>query len=159
MDKQTVVDTHNEISFGLKREDILIHATTRMNLEVIMQSEVKVLVTQSHPTVCDSVDSSPPGSSVHRISQARKPEGIVIPFSRGSSQPRDQTQVSYIAGRFFMVCATREAPSEVSQSPKDKEHVTPHVWGPLSSQIHRDRKWMGGEGHRKLFFNAQRASI
>ena len=102
MDKQTVVDTHSEISFGLKREDILIHATTR-NLEVIMQSEVKVLVAQSHPTVCDSVDSSPPGSSVHGISQARIPEGIVIPFSRESSQPRDQTQVSSIAGRFFTV--------------------------------------------------------
>ena len=97
-----MVDTHSEISFSLKREDILIHATTR-NLEVIMQSEVKVLVAQSHQTVCDSVDSSPPGSSVHGISQARIPEGIVIPFSRGSSQPRDQTQVSCIAGRFFTV--------------------------------------------------------
>jgi len=43
----------------------------------------------------------PPGSSVHGILQARILECIAIPFFRGSSQPRDQTQVSCIAGRFF----------------------------------------------------------
>jgi len=46
------------------------------------------------------MDNSPPGSSVHRVLQARILEWVAIPFSRGSSQPRDQTQVSYIAGRF-----------------------------------------------------------
>ena len=50
-----------------------------------------------------------PGSSVHGISQARILERIAIPFSRGSSQPRGQIQVSCIAGRFFTVWATREA--------------------------------------------------
>ena len=50
---------------------------------------------------CDPVDCSPPGSSVHGISQARILEWVAISFSRGSSQPRDQTQVSCIAGRFF----------------------------------------------------------
>ena len=44
-----------------------------------------------------------PGSSVHGIFQARVLECIAIPFSRGSSQPRDQTQVSRIAGRLFIV--------------------------------------------------------
>ena len=50
-----------------------------------------------------------PGSSVHGILQARILEWVAIPFSRGSSQPRYQTQVSGIAGRFFTVWATSEA--------------------------------------------------
>ena len=45
----------------------------------------------------------------HGILQARILEWVAIPFSRGSSWPRDQTQVSYIAGRFFTFWATREA--------------------------------------------------
>ena len=44
---------------------------------------------------------SPPGSSVHGIPQARILERVAISFSRGSSQPRDQTYISCIAGRFF----------------------------------------------------------
>ena len=47
--------------------------------------------------------------TVHRIFQARILEWVAFPFSRGSSQPRDQTQVSRIAGRFFTSLATREA--------------------------------------------------
>ena len=53
--------------------------------------------------------SSLPGSSVHGIIQARILEWAAIPFSRGSSQPRNQTQVSCIAGRFFTIWATKEA--------------------------------------------------
>ena len=52
---------------------------------------------------------SPPGSSVHGISQARILEWVVIPFFRGSFQSRDQTQVSRIAGRFFIIWASKEA--------------------------------------------------
>ena len=52
----------------------------------------------------------PPGFSVHGILQARILEWVAIPFSRGSYQPRDQTQVSCTAGRFFTIWATREAP-------------------------------------------------
>ena len=69
--------------------------------------QVKVLVTQSCLIVCDPMDCSLPGSSVQGILQARILERIVIPFSRGSSQPRDRTQVSCIAGRFFTSWATR----------------------------------------------------
>ena len=47
-------------------------------------------------------------SSVHGILQARIPEWVAIPFSRGFSLPRDLTQVSCIAGRFFTIWATRE---------------------------------------------------
>ena len=63
--------------------------------------KVKVLVAQSCLTLCNPMDCSPPGSSVHGILQARILESAAIPFSRGSSRPRDQTQVSHIAGRFF----------------------------------------------------------
>ena len=51
----------------------------------------------------DSMDCSPPGSSVHRILLARILEWVVIPFSRGSSQLRDRTWVSCIADRFFTI--------------------------------------------------------
>ena len=57
----------------------------------------------------DPMDCSLPGSSVHGILQARIVERTVMPFSRGSSRPRDWTQVFHIAGRFFTVWATREA--------------------------------------------------
>ena len=56
-------------------------------------SEVKVLVGQSCPTLCDPMDCSPPGSSVHGILQARVLECVAISFSRGSSWPRGGTGV------------------------------------------------------------------
>jgi len=71
--------------------------------------KVKLLVTQSYLTLCDPMDCSSPGSSVHGILQARKFEWVAIPFSRGSSQTQDWTQVSCIADRFFTAWATREA--------------------------------------------------
>ena len=55
-----------------------------------------VLVAQSCLTLCDPMDCSPPGSSVHESSQARILEWVAISFSRGSCQPRDRTRVSYI---------------------------------------------------------------
>ena len=66
-------------------------------------------VIQSCPTLCNPMDCSPPGSSLHGILQARVLEWIAISFSRGSSWPRDQTQVSCIAGRRFTLWATRES--------------------------------------------------
>ena len=60
-------------------------------------------------TLWDPLDYSPPGSSVHGILQARILEWVAMPFSRGSSWPRDQTQVSCIAGRFLIIGTTREA--------------------------------------------------
>ena len=52
-------------------------------------------------TLCDPVDCSPPCSSVHRIFQARVLEWVAISFSRGSSRPRDQTQVSRIVSKML----------------------------------------------------------
>ena len=66
----------------------------------------------SHSVVSNSLqpmDCSPPGSSVHGHFQGRILEWVAIPFSRRSFQPRDQTQVSCIAGGFFITWATREA--------------------------------------------------
>ena len=66
---------------------------------IYIYSEVKVA--QSCPTLCNP--------TVHGILQARILEWVAFLFSRGSSQPRDQPQVSHIAGRFFTSRATREA--------------------------------------------------
>ena len=55
------------------------------------------------------MDCSPPGSSIHGIFQARVLEWVAISFSRGSSWPRDWTQVSHVVGRHFTIWATREA--------------------------------------------------
>ena len=62
-----------------------------------------VLVAQSCLTLCNPLDCSSPGSSVHGILQAKILEWVAIPFSRESSQSRDRTQVSCIADRFFTV--------------------------------------------------------
>ena len=68
-----------------------------------------VLVAQPCPTIFNSMDCSLPGSSVHGILQVRILEWVTIPFSSGSSWPRDQTQVSCITGTFFTIWAIREA--------------------------------------------------
>ena len=81
--------------------------------------KVKALVTQSCLTLCDHMDRSPPGSSVHGILQARILEWVPIPFSSGSSWPRDRTGVSHITGRFFTVSVTREAPNNSILSVKN----------------------------------------
>ena len=60
----------------------------------------------SHSVISDSCE---PVDSVHGILQVNILEWIAMPSSRGSSQPRDQTQVSHTAGGFFTVRATREA--------------------------------------------------
>ena len=71
--------------------------------------KVKSEVAQSRPTLCDPMDCSPPGSSIHRILQAAILEWVVISFSREPSRPRNRTQVSLIAGRRFNLWAKREA--------------------------------------------------
>ena len=77
---------------------------------------VLCLVTQSCLTLCDPMGCSLPGSAMG-ILQARILEWVVMPSSRGSSQPRYQTQVSRIAGRFFTIWATREAKEYLSGYP------------------------------------------
>ena len=79
----------------------------------------------SHSVGSDSLqpmDCSLPGSSVSRVFQARVLEWVAISFSRGSSRPRDWTQVSRIVGRRFTVWTTREAPTYTLPSVKLDSH-------------------------------------
>ena len=69
----------------------------------VLKTQVHAKSLQLCPTLCDPVNCSPLGSAVHGIVQARKLEWTAIPSSRGSSQPKDQTQVSCIAGRLFNI--------------------------------------------------------
>ena len=71
--------------------------------------KVKVIAAQLHPSLRNPRVCSPPGYPVHGILPARLPEWVAISFSRGPSQPRDQTGVCCIAGRFFTIWATRGA--------------------------------------------------
>ena len=82
------------IGFNLKSALAL---TPRMRVSLCFETlKVKVKVAQSCPTLCDPMDFI-----VHGILQARTLEGAAFLFSMGSFQPRDQTQVSCIAGEFF----------------------------------------------------------
>ena len=93
-----------------KETDIQVQEAQSLNKDQPKEAHTKVLSTQSYPTLCDPVDCSLPGSSVLEILQARILEGLAIPFSRGSSRPRDKTQVSRIASRFFTLWVIKEAP-------------------------------------------------
>ena len=80
------------------------------------ENEVQVLVAQTCLILCNPMDCSPPDSSAREILQARILEPVAIPFSKGFSPPRGWTQFSCIAGRFFTVWATREAPTWLLQN-------------------------------------------
>ena len=84
-------------------------------------------VAQSCLTLCDPMDSSLPGFSVHGILQARILEWVTISFSRGSSWPRDRTWVSHIGGRCFNLWATREASFMMGLVPLKEEEETWHL--------------------------------
>ena len=77
---------------------------------------VLILLAQSCLTLCNPTDCSLPGSSIHGIFQARILEWVAVSFSMGSSQPRDWTQVSHIAGWFFTVWTTSKAPNFAKRS-------------------------------------------
>ena len=80
-----LVATSAEASFSSSQEILNFFA-----LKSVIINQEKGSVTQLCPTLCNPMDGSPPGSSVHGILQARILEWVAIPFSRGSSQPRDQ---------------------------------------------------------------------
>ena len=92
----------------LPRSKRLLISWLQSPFAVILSEWVRE-VTQSCPTLCDPMDCSPPGSLVHGIFQAWILEWVAISFSRGSSQPRDRTQVSRVVCRCFTIWATREA--------------------------------------------------
>ena len=95
----TSVTTPGKLEKGkyLRREKIF----WKDRHKILYVVTVGVLVAQSCPTLCESMDCSPLGSSVHGTFQARILEWVTMPSSRGSSQDRDQPCVSCIAGGFF----------------------------------------------------------
>ena len=111
--EQTLGDSEGQRSlaccspWGCKESD----TTQRLNNNNLL----KMLVTQLPLILCNPIDCSPPGSSAHGFLQARILKWVAIPFSRGSSQPRDWTQISSTADRFFAIRATTEATS-ISQT-------------------------------------------
>ena len=99
---------------------------------IVVSSESHSIVSDS----CDPMDYSLPGSSVHGILQARILEWVAISFSRGSSLPKNQTQVSCIAGRFFTDWAMREAPSIMVFSNESVLHIRwPKYWSSASASV------------------------
>ena len=101
----------------------------KLILSLFLIMVVYVLVTQSCLTLCNSMDCSLLGSSVHGIFQARILGWLAISFSRGSSQPRERTQVSYIAGGCFTIWATREVLSSQLNTTRNKQQTIkcPHL--------------------------------
>ena len=97
-----------------------------------MTVNMKVLVTQSCPTLCDPVDCSQPGSSVHGILQASILEWVAISFSRRSSRLRDWSQVSCTGRRILYHLRHQGSPSifisvtNLPQSPESRS--LPHGW-------------------------------
>ena len=86
----------------------------KVNNSTNIKSLVKVKVTQSCLTLCDPMNFSLPGSSVHGILQARTLEWV--PFPGGSSQLRDRTQVSCIAGEFFTIWTSYSGNCYISEN-------------------------------------------
>ena len=75
---------------------------------ILLKQQMNLLVAQMCQTLWDPVDCSPPSFSVHGIFQARIMKWVAIPFSKESSWPRNRTQASCTAGKFFTIWATRE---------------------------------------------------
>ena len=84
-----------------RRPGVLLSVLKRTGQPPLQRGGSGSEVAQSSPTLCDTMDCSPPGASVHGIFQARILGWVAIPFSRESSQPKDRTRVSCTAGRRF----------------------------------------------------------
>ena len=96
-----------------KYNSVLHHS---LKLTKIEFCKLRFRYTTNLQTLCNPMDYSLLGSSVHGIFQARVLEWVAISFSRGSSGPRDRTQVSHIAGRCFIIWAIREAYKTINLS-------------------------------------------
>ena len=97
-------------------------------------------VAQSCPTLCDPMDCSPQGSSVHGISQARILEWTANSYSRGSSWPRDWIQVSCTDRRVFVFFLTTEPPGKPSCYPKLTYYYL--LWPHLPQIFYHTATWV-----------------
>ena len=114
---------------------------------------------QSCPTLCDPMDHSPPGSSVHGILQVRILQGVAVPSSRGTSRPRDRTHIC-VAGRFFSTELLGKHPP--LQEPtltffKQRFCHTPHIQSQYTAEVLATRTSKSCKTHRKVFFHFQPA--
>ena len=98
-------------------------------IRVLHLIRVKGLAAQPCPTLCNPMDGSPPGSSVEGILQARILEWVVIPFSRGSSRPRDQP-------RFPALQADSLPPSHLGNTNYQSSSFRIYIYFFSLSQIH-----------------------
>ena len=124
---------------------------------------------QSCPTLCDPLNCSLPGSSILGILQARIPEWAAMPSSRGSSQPRDGTHISYVSfiGRWILYhWAIREAPSYLVGSKRSSKYEclnpTVMIWYLSHFLWVRNLKvtWLGVFGSGSLLgLNAARCQL
>ena len=100
---------------------------------------------QSCPTLCNPIDGSPPGSPIPGILQARTLEWVAISFSRGSSQPRDRTQVSCIVSKTLYHLSHHGSPKVKSLS-RVRLFATPWTvahQAPPSMGFSRREYWSG----------------
>ena len=97
------MSTH-EVFFYCKYQNLDCRKKRKVNsqwFKPCCQTCVHAQSLQSCPTFCDTMDCSPPGSSLHGISQARIVKWVAMPSCRRSTQARDQTYISCTAGIFF----------------------------------------------------------
>ena len=109
--KENVCFVIFSIQYFIVFHSICQDSTGKPNHKVILINNrvyTCLLVAKSRLTLCGSMDCSLPGSSVHRILQARILGWVDRSFSRGSFWPRDWYQVSFTAGWFFTIWASRE---------------------------------------------------
>ena len=122
-----------------------------------------IYITQSSPTLCNPMDCSPPGCSVHRIFQARILEWVVTSFSRGSFPPRERTLTSSNTGRLFTVWVTREEKITLTLHRKVIwQHTrlsTETIPVPTGLEMRREVSNATGYQTRKLFRALQTASF
>ena len=127
-------------SFIIKRDIIT-------NLTEIKRIKKEYMLTQLYPTLCDPLDCSPPGSSVHGIFPARILECIAISSSRGSSLPRDWTHdscVSCTVDGFFTHLAIREAPQKNTMN-----NFMATNWTTSINKYLQNHKWFNSRANRK----------
>ena len=124
------------ISFRIDCFDLLQFRTLVCHLLPTQSVKVKVLVAQPHPTLCDPMDSSSPGSSVYGIFQAWIPQWVAISYSRGPSQARDWTHffcVSCIGRQILYYFITWDVMSGI--------HFKITEWG----RKHTEQQWVNAD--------------
>ena len=113
--------------WGVRCEVIIYFAYDSKTSNVLLRACMHAKSLQSCLTLCDHLDCSLPGSPVRGSLQARILEWVAIPFSRGSSWPRDRTQVSCIASRRFNLWATREAHIKYEWHVNGRDEIKEHL--------------------------------